>query len=164
MTNSTKFHLIATGGTIDSYYDPDQCTVLCYDKSILPRYLNQHVGLTQEAYMFSQLCMKDSREINDRDRAGMVAAISNSPMQSVVLTHGSFTVFETARFLVEHQAELLGKTVVLTGALRPIDGFTHSDGLFNLGASALAAQLAAPGVYVCIDGKVYLPYEKDVWH
>lgn len=164
MSKQPCFHLIATGGTIDSYYDPDQCTVLCFEQSVLPEHLSKHAGVPAGNVRFSQLCMKDSRTINDDDRAEMAVAISDSEEHAIVLTHGSFTVFETARYLAEQHMRFIDKTVVLTGALRPIDGFTYSDGLFNLGAAALAAQCASAGVYVCIEGRLFQPDERELWH
>ena len=164
MTNPKHFHLITTGGTIDSYYDPDQCGPLCFNESILPKYLEQHCGVAQESYLFSQVCAKDSREMGDDDRAAMLAEISNSPVDAIVLTHGSFTLFDLARFLSKSKTQFATKTVILTGSLRPIDGFTYSDGLFNLGAASLAAQYAAAGIYICIEGKLFQPEERELWH
>jgi len=158
-----RFHLIATGGTIDSYYDPDQCTSLCFEQSVLPEHLKRHAGLPEGSFSFEQLCMKDSRAITDSDRALMVDAIRRSPVQAVVLTHGSFTLFETARYLAA-QLNDSDKTVILTGSLRPIEGFTYSDGLFNLGAAALAAQHAAPGIYTCLEGQLHQPDAREHWH
>ncbi|WP_438465958.1 asparaginase domain-containing protein [Marinomonas sp. PE14-40] len=164
MTNPINFHLITTGGTIDSYYDPDQCGPICFNESILPKYLEQHCGVAKDEYLFSQVCMKDSREMTDVDREDMLTAIAKSPVSAIVLTHGSFTLFDLARFLNKSSAMFLDKTVILTGSLRPIDGFTYSDGLFNLGAASLAAQYASAGVYVCIDGKLFRPEDRELWH
>lgn len=164
MTNPTNFHLITTGGTIDSYYDPDQCGPLCFNESILPRYLEKHCFVAKESYLFSQVCMKDSREMGDLDRAKMLDAIINSPQSAIVLTHGSFTLFELARYLQTYRTQFVEKTVILTGSLRPIEGFTYSDGLFNLGAASLAAQYAAAGIYICIEGKLFLPEDRELWH
>lgn len=162
--SSPRFHLIATGGTIDSYYDVDSCAPVCFKESVLPQYLQQHANLPIKSFTFTQLCMKDSREINVQDRESMVSQILNSTHRSVVMTHGSFTVFESARFIAARQNEFADKTVVLTGSLKPIEGFTYGDGLFNLGAAALASQSAAPGVYVCIEGQLYLPSDREIWH
>ncbi|EAQ66898.1 asparaginase [Marinomonas sp. MED121] len=164
MTNPINFHLITTGGTIDSYYDPDQCGPLCFEQSVLPKYLEQHCALDKDAYQFSQVCMKDSREMTTSDREDMLAAIVNSQTKAIVLTHGSFTLFDLGRFLQKHKASYAGKTVILTGSLRPIDGFTYSDGLFNLGAACLAAQYAPAGIYICIQGRLYGPEERELWH
>lgn len=164
MHQTEKFHLLTTGGTIDSYYDPDNCTAVCHTQSVLPEFLRQHCQVKPEDYLFTPLCSKDSRDIGETERLDLLQAVINSPLQAIVITHGSFTAFETGRFL-NNRAELFaGKTVIITGALRPIDGFTYSDGLFNLGASALAAQYAPAGVYICIDGSLHTPDSREVWH
>lgn len=164
MTITKHFHLITTGGTIDSYYDPDQCAPLCFKDSILPKYLETHSGVSKEGYLFSQVCMKDSRDINHDDRSKMLDVIIQSPLTSIVLTHGSFTLFELARFLDKSKQQFADKTVILTGSLRPIDGFTLTDGLFNLGASVMAAQHGPAGVFVCIEGTLFQPEEREFWH
>ncbi|RDE22605.1 asparaginase [Motiliproteus coralliicola] len=161
---NSRFHLIATGGTIDSYYNVDSCTPECFEESVLPHYLQQHAMLSRQSFQFTQLCMKDSRDISPQDREAMVERICSSPERSIVLTHGSFTVFETARYIADRQGSFTDKTVILTGALKPIDGFVHGDGLFNLGAAILASQHAKPGIYVCIEGQLYLPSDRENWH
>lgn len=164
MPHTKQFHLITTGGTIDSYYDPDSCSPLCFSDSVLPAYLHKHCHLPQESFLHTALCSKDSREINNQDRQAILKAVTGSPLSALVITHGSFSVFETARYLNAQQESFPNKTLILTGSLRPIDGFTYSDGLFNLGASVLASQQVAAGVYVCIDGHLYNPDDRDVWH
>jgi len=164
MTHSKHFHLITTGGTIDSYYDPDQCAPLCFKESILPKYLEKHGGISKEDYLFSQVCSKDSREIAEEDREEVIKTINKSPLSAIVITHGSFTLFDFARFLQKRKAQFNDKTIILTGSLRPIDGFTYSDGLFNLGAASLASQYASAGIYVCIEGKLFHPEERELWH
>lgn len=163
MTTS-NFHLLITGGTIDSFYDTDAVTVRCFEQTVLVDYLTRHAHVPAESFRHTQLCMADSRDIGPAQRQLMANAIVDCDEQAIVLTHGSFTVFETARYLAEQQGRFNDKTVVLTGSLRPIEGFTYSDGLFNLGASVLAAQCAAPGVYVCIQGRLHSPHERDIWH
>lgn len=164
MSKPMNFHLITTGGTIDAYYDPDLCGPVCFEESILPKHLEKHCSVSSDTYLFTQVCMKDSREMEAQDREAMLEAIIQSPLNAILLTHGSFTLFDLARFLTESRARFISKTVILTGSLRPIDGFTYSDGLFNLGAASLAAQYASAGVYVCIEGKLYKPEEREFWH
>ncbi len=158
------FHLVITGGTIDSQYDTDHCTIVCHAKTVLPGYLARYAGITRDAYILSELCMKNSREIEDADRERIVDIIQGSSSQHIVVTHGSFSVFETARYLETRKARIGDKTVVLTGALRPLDGFSPTDAPFNLGAAILAAQHADPGVHVCIEGRLFAATEREVWH
>jgi L-asparaginase len=58
---------------------------------------------------------------------------------------------ETAALL---QANLDGKTIVLTGAMVPYK-FGSSDGLFNLGSALAFVQTLPAGVYVAMNGRCY---------
>ena len=68
-----------------------------------------------------------------------------------MITHGTDTMAETAAVLGQG---LAGKTVVLTGAMRPYR-FGSSDGLFNLGSALSFAQALPPGVYIAMNGLVF---------
>ena len=57
---------------------------------------------------------------------------------------------ETARFI---EARVTGKCVILTGAMRPFSLYA-SDGEFNLGGAIAVAQIAAPGVWGVMNGRV----------
>jgi L-asparaginase len=70
---------------------------------------------------------------------------------SIVITHGTDTMVETARALAA-AADLKDRTIVLTGAMVPY-AFGSSDGLFNLGSALSFAQVLPPGVYVAMNGK-----------
>ena len=59
---------------------------------------------------------------------------------------------ETAKVL-GHAA--LKKTIVLTGAMVPYQ-IDRSDALFNLGFACAAASLAAVGVYIAMNGQLFL--------
>ncbi|MBI1969807.1 hypothetical protein HYS48_03880 [Candidatus Woesearchaeota archaeon] len=64
MKNQT-IHVIITGGTIDSFYDGIKETVVPHEHSIIPNYLK---GLRiYDQLTFSEVCMKDSREITEKD-------------------------------------------------------------------------------------------------
>ncbi|MBI5223406.1 asparaginase [Candidatus Micrarchaeota archaeon] len=76
------------------------------------------------------ICQKDSRQITEEDRKKLVQACRNAPEKSIIITHGTFTMAETARYLGE---KIKNKTVVLTGSMIPfID--PNSDAMFNLGS------------------------------
>ena len=67
---------------------------------------------------------------------------------------------DTARFLAGKTGD---KCVVLTGAMRPFSLYT-SDGEFNLGGAIVAAQLAGPGVWGVMNGRLFAAdkLKKDV--
>jgi L-asparaginase len=69
----------------------------------------------------------------------------------VVITHGTDTMAQTARLLA---SRVIGKTIVLTGAMIPYK-FGSSDGLFNLGSALAFVQTLQPGVYVAMNGRIF---------
>ena len=74
--------------------------------------------------------------------------------ECILITHGTDTMVQTARFL----AKAHGKTIVLTGALMPAL-FKTTDALFNIGCALAAVQTLPPGVYIAMNGAVF-PHDK----
>lgn len=144
-------HLIITGGTIDSYYEGSLDTVKPSEKSIIPSYVK---GL--KLYFdveFTEICMKDSRDINRDDLEKILETIENSKHKKILITHGTYTMPDTGRFL---SANLKRKdqAIILTGSMIPMHGFTNSDGPFNLGFSMAMLQNLGSGIYVCMNGRL----------
>jgi L-asparaginase len=61
---------------------------------------------------------------------------------------------DTARFL---KANLKRKdqTIILTGSMIPLLGFSPSDGPFSIGYAIAKVQDLEPGIYVCMNGRVF---------
>jgi len=74
-----------------------------------------------------------------------------APETRLLITHGTDTMILTAAHLARAR---LGKTIVLAGAMIPYT-FSNSDGLFNVGFAFAALQLLGPGVYICMNGRVF---------
>lgn len=148
-----KIHIIVTGGTIDSYYEGSMDTAVPLKHSALPRYL-KNLKLYHQ-FHYHQLCMKDSRAITDADRRKMVGLIKRSRTPYILITHGTYTMPDTARFIERNLPANHGKTIILTGSMIPLDGFTFSDAGFNLGYAISKLHCAAPGVYVAMNGKLF---------
>ena len=141
---------LTTGGTIDKVHDPrSEGLIFSPDGATqLPEMLRIgrcHFPIVQ------LLMLKDSLYFDAADRAAIAAAVQAAPEEAVVITHGTGTMGETARFL---SGQAPGKTVVLTGAMRPFSLYT-SDGEFNLGGAVVAAQVLAPGVWGVMNGRVF---------
>ena len=101
--------------------------------------------------VLEELPLLDSLDMQDADRARVLAACRAAPEQSIVVVHGTDTMRETAAVL---GAAALEQTVVLTGAMIPYE-IANSDALFNLGFATAAAQTLPAGVYVAMNGKVF---------
>lgn len=149
-------HYILTGGTIDSYYDGSKDTAVPNKESIIPRFI-ESLKLYSEN-LFTGVCMKDSRDLNEEDRQKILQTIENSPHTKIIVTHGTYTMPDTARFLKTH-LKRNDQTIIITGSMIPINGFSPSDGPFHLGYAVAQLENLPPGVYVCMNGKVFAPEE-----
>lgn len=94
-------HFILTGGTIDSYYDGAKDSVATLQHSVVPGYIKSLQ--LYEKPSFTEVCMKDSRALTAKDRAKMVQVIKKSSADKIIITHGTYTMPDTARYL---QAQL----------------------------------------------------------
>ena len=140
--------LIATGGTFDKHYNELNGT-LGFADSHLPEVIKRSRMTIPVA--LDVLPLLDSLDMQDADRARILAACQAAPEQAIVIVHGTDTMPETAAVL---GAANLAKTIVLTGAMIPY-AIANSDALFNLGLACGVAQTLAPGVYVAMNGQVF---------
>jgi L-asparaginase len=148
LENYMKIALLVTGGTLDKGYD-ELTGALTFTQSCIEAVLAQ--GRSRIPARVEQLMLKDSLEMTATDRRKILAACRNARESSIVITHGTDTMEETARFLA---GKLAGKTIVLTGAMIPAR-FGNSDAPFNLGCAFGAVQVLPPGVYVAMNGEIF---------
>lgn len=154
--NTFTIHFVITGGTIDSFYDGSKDTAVPNKESIIPSFIESLKLYHKTEY--TTVCMKDSRELNDGDLANILKTVEESPHQKIIVTHGTYTMPDTARYL---KANLKRKdqTIVITASVIPLSGFAPSDGPFNLGYAVAKLEDLASGIYVAINGKVFIPEE-----
>ncbi len=158
-------HFIKMGGTIEFFdpaYDAINKKLMKLDTTI-DSYLK---NLIQPHFSFSaeNVVEKDSREITNADRAKLVIAIESSPHKNIIITHGTFTMWQTAQYLENHLADKLDvgdKKIILTGSMIPITGFTMSDAGFNLGFTIASFAAIKPGVYMCMNGGIFQSGEAE---
>ena len=142
--------IIVTGGTIDKVHDP-RTEGLGFSPdgaTHVPEMLR--VGRCHFPVV-ELLMLKDSLHFEQADRDAIAEAVVRAPEPAIVVTHGTGTMGETARFL---EGRAPGRTVVLTGAMRPFSLYS-SDGEFNLGGAVIAAQLLEPGIWGVMNGRVF---------
>ncbi|GGY46366.1 asparaginase domain-containing protein [Parvularcula lutaonensis] len=146
--------ILTTGGTLDKVHDWRAETIAFAGagKSQVPEILEQSRCYAHEV---EQLFQIDSLDMNETYRKLICERILAAKEDAIVVTHGTSTMDETARYL---DACDLGKTVVLTGAMRPHALFV-SDASFNLGGAIIAAQTLPPGVYGVMNGCVFTASE-----
>ena len=144
-----SLRIIATGGTFDKHYDPLTGNLIFRD-SVLPEALDR-ARLTLPV-IFEPLLALDSLDMQDSHRQQIREACERATEDRIVIIHGTDTMPETAQVL--GRAEL-NKTIILTGAMVPYR-IARSDALFNLGFACAAANLAVAGVYIAMNGQIFL--------
>jgi L-asparaginase len=151
-----KTHFIITGGTIDSYYEGTKDTVVTNKKTVIPRFIKSLKLYTKT--IFSEICMKDSRSLTKEDLKKILQAIENSDCTKIIITHGTYTMPDTARYL---QANLKreDQTIIITGSMIPLVGFSPSDAPFNLGYALSEVAHLKPGVTLCMNARIFSPDE-----
>ncbi|WP_457552944.1 asparaginase domain-containing protein [Desulfobacula sp.] len=172
MEDNNIVHVMLTGGTIDSKYDPENPRVdgngidpyVPYEHSIIPEFFKT-LGLDGK-FEFTEVYMKDSRDVVPEDIENLLTTIENSRYKRFIVTHGTYTMQETAKYF-EKNMQREDAIVVLTGSMviphAPEDKDTIgrlekiTDARFNLGFAYVHALDSPPGVYVCINLEKYTP-------
>jgi L-asparaginase len=143
-----SIRIFITGGTFDKSYN-ELTGQLYFKDSHLPEMLE--LGRCLVPVEVRTLMMIDSLEMTDMDRDLIARHCMEAEENQIIITHGTDTMADTARFLDE---KVNSKTVVITGAMVPYK-FGSSDGLFNLGSAMAFVQTLKPGVYVAMNGRCF---------
>ncbi len=143
---NAKIHFIITGGTIDSYYDGSKDTTVPNKHSAIPDFIKS-MKLHQK-FEFTEVCMKDSRNLTPQDRTNIMVAIKKSKCSKFIVTHGTYTLTDTAKY-IKAKLNDKNKTIIFTGSMIPLIGFSPSDAPFNLGhAIAKLENLGGGGLHI----------------
>jgi L-asparaginase len=143
-----KIRLLVTGGTFDKEYNELEGTLYFKDTHVREMLGLGRCRLDLEV---RTLMMIDSLEMTDVDRELILRSCLAPGCDRIVVTHGTDTMPDTARYLGERVKD---RTIVLTGAMVPYT-FGSSDGLFNLGSALAFTQSLPPGVYVAMNGRYF---------
>jgi L-asparaginase len=140
--------IISVGGTIDKVYFDAKSEYEVGPPNIEKVLSELNLSIT---YAVNSLMRKDSLDLTDDDRRVIARAVADDPCPRILITHGTDTMVETAGAL----KDIGGKTIVLTGALEPAL-FKTSDAVFNIGCAIGAVQVLPPGVYIAMNGRIFL--------
>ena len=143
-----SIQVFITGGTFDKEYN-ELNGELQFNDSHLSAMLKRGRSLLD--LNIRTIMMMDSLDMTDDDREIILTSCKRSQAQRILLTHGTDTMVDTARYLGE---QIKDKTIVLTGAMVPYV-FGSSDGLFNLGSALAFVQTLEQGVYITMNGRVF---------
>lgn len=140
--------LLITGGTLDKHYN-ELTGELSFPATHLPAMLQQarcRIEIDRQ-----DLMLKDSLEMLESDRELIKQACLATDIQQIIITHGTDTMVDTARYLAGLATD---KTIVLFGAMVPYS-IKQSDALFNLGTTVTAVQLLPAGIYISMNGQIF---------
>lgn len=147
-------NIITTGGTIEGLdYDKEKDKTQENRVSIEDFFKSANVSFS---YSIENVLSKDSRLITDDDRKLLVDKIKAASAEKIVLTHGTFTMEDTAKYIGKLN---LKKTIVLVGSF-VLGSSNGTDAPFNLGFAICSLQFLKPDVYVAMNGTIF--HWKDV--
>ena len=142
-------HIITTGGTIEGLdYETEENETKEIRISIEDFFKSANVSFS---YFIESVLDKDSRFITDEDRKLLVDKIEATSAEKIILTHGTFTMEDTAKYLGKLN---LKKTIVLVGSF-VIGSSNDTDAPFNLGYAICSVQFLKPDVYVAMNGTIF---------
>lgn len=177
----TPVAVVQCGGTIDKQYPRTQGGYAFEfgDEPGTSRVFEctQLLGLIPSFYT---VCRKDSQDMVDADRRKLAALCQETTERFILITHGTDTLIQTARFLEETLGRKCGgKVICLTGSMIP-ERFKGSDAMFNVGSAVGCLMTNAlfreereggggrgggqegeqggggsGGVFVCMNGRVF---------
>lgn len=102
-------------------------------------------------YTIESVFKKDSRAITENDRALLVCKINESNASKILITHGTFTMEDTAKYIGKKD---LNKTIVLVGSFI-LGSSADTDAPFNLGYAISSLQFLKPDVYIAMNGQIF---------
>lgn len=138
------------GGTIDNLEYTSEDKAPKKQKTIIPNLLKKsRISLD---YSVEEVCFKDSKFVNGNDMDLLLKKCKDCQEEKIIVTHGTMTMLVTAKYLGRNK---LSKTIVLLGAAIP-GNKENSDALFNLGLAFASVQLLPHGVYITMNGKIFL--------
>ena len=142
-----KIKIFCTGGTIDKVYFDALSEFQIGNPQISPILQEANAILNYEVV---SLLKKDSLEISDVDREEIKKQVKNSLERRIIITHGTDTMTDTAKYL----SDIKDKVIVFTGAMEPAR-LRYTDAIFNVGCAVTAVQCLPPGVYITMNGQIF---------
>jgi len=146
MSTDKKILIINTGGTFNKFYDPIKGK-LKVDKG--EKALKSLTSKWLCEFEIINIIGKDSLEMNSHDRLELLAVISQSAFDDIIVIHGTDSMNLTAEYLADADME---KRIVLTGAMVPytIDPVEASANFAS--AFGYLQCLHESGIYIVING------------
>lgn len=142
-----KIAILTTGGTFDKVYF-DANSEYSIGEPCISSILDE--GNVMSDYRVQSILKKDSLDITHSEREIIKKSVIECEEERIIITHGTDTMVETAKFL----EDIKEKTIVLTGAMQPAR-FKKTDAIFNSGFAYAAALSLENGVYIAMSGQIF---------
>ncbi|WP_373519550.1 asparaginase domain-containing protein [Pricia sp.] len=142
-------HIITTGGTIEGIDKDSKENELKSCQVLLEDFLSS--ANVSFSFTIENAFKKDSRSISPEDRKILADKIKFSEANKILITHGTFTMEDTAKYLGRHK---LKKIIVLTGSF-VLGSSANTDAPFNLGYAISSLRFLKPDVYVAMNGEIF---------
>jgi L-asparaginase len=139
--------ILTTGGTFDKIYF-DANSEYSIGEPCISSILDE--GNVMSDYRVQSILKKDSLDITQDEREIIKKSVIECEEERIIITHGTDTMVETAKFL----EDVKEKTIVLTGAMQPAR-FKKTDAIFNSGFAYSAALILENGVYIAMSGQIF---------
>ena len=139
--------ILTTGGTFDKIYF-DANSEYSIGEPCISSILDE--GNVMSDYRVQSILKKDSLDITHSEREIIKKSVIECEEERIIITHGTDTMVETAKFL----EDVKEKTIVLTGAMQPAR-FKKTDAIFNSGFAYAAALSLENGVYIAMSGQIF---------
>lgn len=140
--------ILTTGGTIEGIDYVNDIGIVDSNISIKDFLTNANIGFD---YTIENVFKTDSRSITDEDRELLVRKIKETNATKILITHGTFTMEDTAKYIGKLN---LKKTIVLVGSF-VLGTSNNTDAPFNLGYAICSVQFLKPDVYVAMNGTIF---------
>jgi len=146
-----QIKIFTAGGTIDKVYSEEKGTLnFSFGRPATKEIIEGKIKCNFK-FNIEALIAKDSLDMTDKDRQLIKRACQKTKSNKILITHGTDTMIKTAEIL----KDIKNKAIVLTGAAQPYR-FRESDAEFNLGTAIGALNIIDRGVYIAMNGRVYL--------
>ena len=139
--------ILTTGRTFDKIYF-DANSEYSIGEPCISSILDE--GNVMSDYRVQSILKKDSLDITHSEREIIKKSVIECEEERIIITHGTDTMVETAKFL----EDVKEKTIVLTGAMQPAR-FKKTDAIFNSGFAYAAALSLENGVYIAMSGQIF---------
>lgn len=145
-----RIAILTTGGTFDKIYF-DANSEYSIGEPCISSILDE--GNVMSDYRIQSILKKDSLDITQEEREIIKKSVIECEEERIIITHGTDTMIETAKFLEDVEE----KTIILTGAMQPAR-FKKTDAIFNSGFAYACALSLENGIYIAMSGQIFNSY------